>query len=214
MFPGSIATWWNQTLSVVRHSCIEHRTVCSEVVNEYDGKTAFEGVRQPVSTLLQLQEDSLFWAATQVWGMLGGGWGRGPHWVSETSWEREEAEQEGCKRQRDNASFPLLGPFWLGLIPQAPGQSSGQEPEVLLKELLPLRYPRILMRGKTGNMLWMDQEFITLKQSKSERQIPYDITDMRNLKCDKMNLFMKQKQNQGQREQTCGCQAGWGMGKG
>ena len=63
-------------------------------------------------------------------------------------------------------------------------------------------------------MLWMDQEFITLKRSKSERQIPYDITDLRNLKCDKMNLFMKQKQNQGQREQTCGCQAGGGMGKG
>ena len=49
------------------------------MVNEYDGKTAFEGVREPVSTLLQLQEDSLFWAATQIWGMLAGGWGRGPH---------------------------------------------------------------------------------------------------------------------------------------
>ena len=54
------------------------------------------------------------------------------------------------------------------------------------------------------------------KRSKSERerQIPYDITDMWNLKCDKMNLFMKQEQNQGQREQTCGCQAGRGMRKG
>ena len=205
-----------QTLSVVRHSCIEHRAVCSKVVNEYDGKTS---IRRSLKACVHLVAASgrlpfLSWAATQVWGMLGGGWGRGPHWVSETSWEREEAEQEGCERQRDNASFPLLGPFWPGLIPQAPGQSSGQEPEVLFKVLLPLRYPRILMRGKTGNMLWMDQEFITLKRRKSERQIPYDITDLRNLKCDKMNLFTKQEQNQGQREQTCGCQVGGGMGKG
>lgn len=40
---------------------------------------------------------------------------------------------------------------------------------------------------------------------KSERQIPYDITYMWNLKYSTMNIFSKQKQTRRQREQTCGC---------
>ena len=48
------------------------------MVNEYDGKTAFEGVREPMSTLLQLQEDSLFSPGLQsrfgeCWGVAGAG---------------------------------------------------------------------------------------------------------------------------------------------
>ena len=52
------------------------------------------------------------------------------------------------------------------------------------------------------------------KRSKSERerQIPYDITYMWNLKND-TNLSMKQKQTQRCREWTCGCQ-GCGAGEG
>ena len=53
------------------------------------------------------------------------------------------------------------------------------------------------------------------KWSKSERekQIPYDITYMWNLKYDTMNLSMKQKQTHRHREQTCGCHGG-GSGEG
>lgn len=62
---------------------------------------------------------------------------------------RNSERGKKLSRKGDSASFPLLGPFWLGLIPQAPGQSRGQEPEVLLRVLLPLGYPRTLKRGKT-----------------------------------------------------------------
>ena len=39
---------------------------------------------------------------------------------------------------------------------------------------------------------------------KSEKQIPYDIAYMWNLKYGKMNLSMKQKETHGHREQICG----------
>ena len=44
---------------------------------------------------------------------------------------------------------------------------------------------------------WMDLEIIILCEVKSERerQIPYDITYMWNLKYDTMNISMKPKQN-------------------
>ena len=52
------------------------------------------------------------------------------------------------------------------------------------------------------------------KRSKSERerQIPYDITYMQNLKYDTNELSTKQKQTHRHREQICGCQGGraWG----
>ena len=58
---------------------------------------------------------------------------------------------------------------------------------------------------------WMQLEMIILSKSERERQIPYDITYMWNLKSmTKMNLSMKQKQNQGHRERTGGCQGGVG----
>ena len=50
------------------------------------------------------------------------------------------------------------------------------------------------------------------KRSKSERQIPYDITYMWNLIMAQMNLSTKQKQTHRHREQTCGCQGGGGWG--
>lgn len=71
--------------------------------------------------------------------------------------ERGKKLSRKAVRGRETAlPFLCWGPLWLGLIPQAPGQSRGQEPEVLLKVLLPLRYPRIFMRRKTENKLWMD----------------------------------------------------------
>ena len=45
-------------------------------------------------------------------------------------------------------------------------------------------------------------------KSHRERQIPYDITYMWNLKTTQMNISMKQKQTHRYREQTCGCQGG------
>ena len=55
---------------------------------------------------------------------------------------------------------------------------------------------------------WMQLEIIIL--SKSERQILYDITYMKNLKYDTNEpiLSVKHKQNHGHREQTGGCQGG------
>ena len=50
-------------------------------------------------------------------------------------------------------------------------------------------------------------------KSERERQIPYDITYMWNLKYDKMNLSMKQKQIHRHTEQTSGCQEGSGEGE-
>ena len=51
-------------------------------------------------------------------------------------------------------------------------------------------------------------------KSERERQIPYAITYMWNLKYDKMNLSVKQKWTHRYREHTYGCQ-GWGdMGGG
>ena len=49
-------------------------------------------------------------------------------------------------------------------------------------------------------------------KSERERQIPYDITYMWNLKHN-TNISMKQKQTHRQREQTCGCQGGEGVGE-
>ena len=51
----------------------------------------------------------------------------------------------------------------------------------------------------------------TWSKSEKERQIPYDITYMWNLKYD-TNVSTKQKQTY--REQTCGCPGGGGMGDG
>ena len=61
---------------------------------------------------------------------------------------------------------------------------------------------------------WMDLEIIRLSEVKSERerQIPYDITYMWNLKYD-TNETTKQKQTHGHREKTGGCQGGGGWGK-
>ena len=64
---------------------------------------------------------------------------------------------------------------------------------------------------------WMDLEMIHLNhlgmiwQSESERkrQMPYDMTYIRNLKSD-TDLSMKQKQIHRHGEQTCGCQRGAG----
>ena len=65
---------------------------------------------------------------------------------------------------------------------------------------------------------WMDLEIIRLSEVKSdrERQIPYDITYMWNLKYD-TNEVIYETETDSQREQTCGCQSrGWlgrdGMG--
>ena len=59
----------------------------------------------------------------------------------------------------------------------------------------------------------MKLEMITLSKSKRQRQIPYDITYMWNLKYGTMNLSTKQKWTHRHREQTCGCQ-GVGEGEG
>ena len=54
------------------------------------------------------------------------------------------------------------------------------------------------------------------KRSKSERerQIPYDITYMQNLKYDTNELSTKQKQTHRHREQICGCQGEGRVGEG
>ena len=52
------------------------------------------------------------------------------------------------------------------------------------------------------------------KWSKSEKEIPYDITDVWNLNITQMNLSMKEKQTHKHREQTCSCQGGEGVGEG
>ena len=59
---------------------------------------------------------------------------------------------------------------------------------------------------------WIDLEIIILSKSDRERQIPYDITYMWNLKYD-MNLSTRQKQTHRHREQTCSCQGGGGLGE-
>ena len=52
------------------------------------------------------------------------------------------------------------------------------------------------------------------KWSKSERekQIPYDITYMWNLKCN-TNELIYETETDSNREQTCGCQGGGGWGR-
>ena len=60
---------------------------------------------------------------------------------------------------------------------------------------------------------WIDLEVIMLSEvSQKEMQIPYDITDMWNLKHDTNQL--KQKQTHRHREQTCVCQGEEGLGEG
>ena len=58
----------------------------------------------------------------------------------------------------------------------------------------------------------MDLEIIILKRSKSERQIPYDITYMWDLKYDTNEHIYENRNIHRYREQTCGCQGGgeWG----
>ena len=50
--------------------------------------------------------------------------------------------------------------------------------------------------------------------TKPERQIPYDITYMWDLKYDLMNLSTKQRQTHRTREQTCSCQEEGVVGEG
>ena len=53
---------------------------------------------------------------------------------------------------------------------------------------------------------------VILREVKLERQTPYDIIYMWNLKLDTKNLSMKQKQTHRHGEQTCGCQGEVGRG--
>ena len=55
---------------------------------------------------------------------------------------------------------------------------------------------------------WIELEIIILNQSKRERQIPYDIAYIWNLKHDTENLCIKQKQTHRHSKQTCGFQEG------
>ena len=60
---------------------------------------------------------------------------------------------------------------------------------------------------------WMQLESIILSEVKTEKQIPYDIIYMGQLKYDTNEPIYKQKQICGYREQTCGCQGGGDWGK-
>ena len=59
--------------------------------------------------------------------------------------------------------------------------------------------------------IWLDLEIIILSKSERERQIPYDIAYMWNLKYD-ANELIYETETDLQREQTCGSQGGgeWG----
>ena len=59
----------------------------------------------------------------------------------------------------------------------------------------------------------MQLELIILSKSERERQIPYDVTYICNLKYDTSDLSMKQNQNHRYREQTGDCQEERGLGK-
>ena len=54
---------------------------------------------------------------------------------------------------------------------------------------------------------WMQVEITILNEvwSKSERQIPHDITNMWNLKCDKNKPVNQTEQTQGHTELICCC---------
>ena len=58
---------------------------------------------------------------------------------------------------------------------------------------------------------WMSLEIIILSEVSEKENDKYHITYMWNLKYD-MNLSTKQTPKS--REQTCGCQGGWGLGVG
>ena len=62
---------------------------------------------------------------------------------------------------------------------------------------------------------WMDLEIIILSKSERERQTPYDITYVWNLKYDSNEIIYEAEQTHRHREQTCGCQGGgvWGRGR-
>ena len=60
---------------------------------------------------------------------------------------------------------------------------------------------------------WMDLEIIILSKSDKERQIPYDITYIWNLKYNTNDLFTKQKQTHRHRKQTYGGLPWWSIGK-
>ena len=57
--------------------------------------------------------------------------------------------------------------------------------------------------------IWMDLEIIILTKI-SQRQIPYDIIYMWNLKYDTNEHIYKTKTTHRYREQTWDCQEGWG----
>ena len=52
---------------------------------------------------------------------------------------------------------------------------------------------------------WMDQEIVILVKSEREKQIPYNITYMCNLKYDTNEFIYKIKQIHRHREETCSC---------
>ena len=62
---------------------------------------------------------------------------------------------------------------------------------------------------------WMDLEIIRLSEvSQKERQIPYDITYMWNLKYDTNEHIYKTNRLTDIREQPCGCHRGGSVGEG
>ena len=63
---------------------------------------------------------------------------------------------------------------------------------------------------------WMDLEIIILSEVKSERerQIPYDVTYMRNLRYNTNEDIYETETDPQIQRQTCGCQGERGMGEG
>ena len=85
----------------------------------------------------------------------------------------------------------------------------------MYKEDVVCVYNGILLSHKKNGIMplaatWMQLEMIMLSKSERGRQIPYDITYMRNLIYNTNEPVISLKQNQGHREQTGSCQAGEG----
>ena len=81
-------------------------------------------------------------------------------------------------------------------------------------------YSGILLLHKKNKIIpfaatWMELEISILSEVRQkEKDIPYDITYMWNLKYNTNELTMKQKETYRHREQICGGQEGGGVGEG
>ena len=111
--------------------------------------------------------------------MQGSGWGRGPYWVCEKQWEKEEAEQGRlweAKRRCFLSSAEVHSDLGWYLEPQS--AAVGRNRKTSSRHYCHWDTPEFRWEGEKENMLWMDLEIIILSEVSQKEKDKYHMISL------------------------------------